>query len=1690
MLKTKPYKQVGFTFVEMILGIAVLGVVISGVVAGGYFYVDTYVGAGDRGRAIDLAEEALEAVAAIGDDAWNDFIYDQSTINDLADEWDLTGEGSEDTVDGFTRTLEFETVCRDANDDIVDCPGLYEDISTIKITVYVTWENIFGGTREYSSSIYMTNWDSGQWIQTDWSGGEGQSIWLDETKYDSDDNNIDNSTTGEIKLLATGGGSVCTGTSWTFDTPSNYTYDLAKIEVTGGYAQLISTGICSGTADLCNSFGDQTSCHDQDGCSWQAVGVETTVNPDFNTDYSGWSYSDWNQGGGEVNVTGTRNSSGGNPSGWVDINFPEGKNDELGGYWEQSFTTTADDPSATLDFDWQVTDYETTPNTFQLYVFVDTSSGEPTIGQEVWSSGEQTGISGWSSVTDLDLSSYVTTAGTYYLKIAVWLETDGGDNDGPYEVGYDNVQISWGGGSTCSGTPVSCDTYSDETSCQDQSGCYWGGGNLLVTGQETSNWGTGYCYEFIVENTTSSPIYSWQIDFDQTNFSTTSDWNGNFTYDSGHYTVTPDGNGYIGAGDTIDDIGFCADITGSPYYPTGTAVQIIEYDEGDVTYDINVTSDWGTGYCADIEITNNGTETIYGWGVNINLNDSTMDSNWSGNFDSQGGNIYLVTPEDWNAEVDPGETIDSAGFCADVTGGNYLPTIESFVPPIGNDAYPTDGPDIYANTPYSPTNIDAWTTFTETANKDGGEIYYQISDDDGTTWYYWNSSAWVSAGVSDYNTAVEVNENLWQFPVINKSIKFKAFLVSDGTQFVQLDQIDIGCANLQMEAGTVITDENWATVDLTNTYNSPIVVTSYFESNNTLPASTRIRNLDEDSFEIRLQHPADSDLNSDQITYFVIEEGKWTIDGTNVEASSLDTSTVGYKNNWNYESITFSRALNNPVVMHQVMSYNDSNWITTYVQNLTSRSSPPSSTGMGIALNGAEAETSHGSETIGWVAFDSDNTGTVGTTSFETYRTSDSIQGHGNGCYTFSYQNTYSVAPLLLSTQLEMDGNDGGWPVTCSNSDTEAGIHIEEDQESDSERNHTSEIGGFLAFESGFAYSEVSGGGSASSQYEWPFETAVNYSYNSSKIEVTGGNAQLVGNPMTDWWDSDYSYRLPLTVSVGANPPDNRYQNYTVRVSGLDTADLISNTKMQADCDDLRVVYYDGSFTELDRDIISCDDSATEVRFALEADIADSSSDTGYYIYYGNFAASSGPETLNNVYLWFDDTTTDTSSSYTFGRCDAWHGSDYSAWSYDAINDYFYNDTGDNYTGCFRYPLNERDAYIEAEFYHTGCYPTNMTSGLIGRYILDSGSGGSESASHYYASARAHNATCGGGYSQDGDIYEGARAQLGIDGTDTPAIATSQWRKQALAIWGINDTNAKFWDSDNILSFGSYGYPIVSTTADGQDTVSDQEGSGDWGVIGAQDNVRVRNILMRRYTEPEPSVLVDGEEEYEPYPTDLPTIQPASSLSVSNVTTWTSFSETATKNGGEIYYQLSDDGGTTWYYWTGGAWSVAGANDYNIATDVDDNISSFSTSSENIMFKAFLESDGLQQVQLDLIVIAYDYTTIGGSYAPSGYIVSSAFDMSAAGSIETVQWTETVPICVPACSVKLQIRGAADNGGAPDTWSDWYGELGVGTFFTNSEGSLIPNDLNGNQWIQYRAYLESDGANTPTLEEVEINYKF
>jgi len=233
-------KNKGQSVIEVLIAITVFAIFVSAMASA---VIDSSV-ATKQGEletvAYSVLQEGFEAVRAIKDYAYNNLYYDESGVEISAGLWQFKGEGTTDAIGLYSRTIVIDEVYRDAMGEIVDAsdPSAILDIQTQKVTVTVTWPSYFGVNRQIQDVVYLTNWNSRDWEQTDWSGGTGQNIWSDQTKYSLDDGNIDNTATGEVKLLTGGEATACEGYTWDFETSGDYNFDSGKVEVVGGFGQL------------------------------------------------------------------------------------------------------------------------------------------------------------------------------------------------------------------------------------------------------------------------------------------------------------------------------------------------------------------------------------------------------------------------------------------------------------------------------------------------------------------------------------------------------------------------------------------------------------------------------------------------------------------------------------------------------------------------------------------------------------------------------------------------------------------------------------------------------------------------------------------------------------------------------------------------------------------------------------------------------------------------------------------------------------------------------------------------------------------------------------------------------------------------------------------------------------------------------------------------------------------------------------------------------------------------------------------------------------------------------------------------------------------------------------------------------------------------------------------------------------
>lgn len=183
MRKVKQYKALlsmprhpsgsskGISVIELLVGAGILTLSLSALLGFLAFTLTTTSFLKQQTEATALAEEALEAVRSFRDGTgWNDdeaqnqydglgrvqtgVAYHIALSEDVPPRWQLLSDS--ETLGIFSRTVAFENVQRDANDDIVASGGV-QDSDTKKVTVTVSWT---AKTRAHDVTVvtYLTNW--------------------------------------------------------------------------------------------------------------------------------------------------------------------------------------------------------------------------------------------------------------------------------------------------------------------------------------------------------------------------------------------------------------------------------------------------------------------------------------------------------------------------------------------------------------------------------------------------------------------------------------------------------------------------------------------------------------------------------------------------------------------------------------------------------------------------------------------------------------------------------------------------------------------------------------------------------------------------------------------------------------------------------------------------------------------------------------------------------------------------------------------------------------------------------------------------------------------------------------------------------------------------------------------------------------------------------------------------------------------------------------------------------------------------------------------------------------------------------------------------------------------------------------------------------------------------------------------
>jgi hypothetical protein len=277
---------------------------------------------------------------------------------------------------------------------------------------------------------------------------------------------------------------------------------------------------------------------------------------------------------------------------------------------------------------------------------------------------------------------------------------------------------------------------------------------------------------------------------------------------------------------------------------------------------------------------------------------------------------------------------------------------------------------------------------------------------------------------------------------------------------------------LQLAQGVInnVTNTDWTTVPLGQVYASMVVVATVQGQSGQPPLVPRIRNANGNSFEILVDR-ADglSTAVNAIVQYICVEEGVYTQaeHGVKLEAVKINSSITDHRSSWNGQAQSYSNSYSVPVVLGQVMTYNDSSFSVFWARGLGAKAPPSASTLFVGKHVGEDPNKTRADETLGYIVLEA-GTGNIGTMSYFAGLGGNSVKGVGDSpSYKYTLNGLSTAGTAIVSTA-GMNGKDGGWPILYGQapvSSTELHLAIQEDQMKDSERRHTSEQVGFVVFE-------------------------------------------------------------------------------------------------------------------------------------------------------------------------------------------------------------------------------------------------------------------------------------------------------------------------------------------------------------------------------------------------------------------------------------------------------------------------------------------------------------------------------------------------------------------------------------------------------------------------------------------------
>ena len=283
--------------------------------------------------------------------------------------------------------------------------------------------------------------------------------------------------------------------------------------------------------------------------------------------------------------------------------------------------------------------------------------------------------------------------------------------------------------------------------------------------------------------------------------------------------------------------------------------------------------------------------------------------------------------------------------------------------------------------------------------------------------------------------------------------------ISEQVAYIVFGSADQTSDNPHLRQGVVTgVGNSWKTVTLDHSYNSMVVVASPNYDAADPPLVVRIKNASGNNFDVRVDRADNSSaaVSGIDVHYMVVERGTYNAaqHGVKMEADKFNSAITDENGSWVGQSRSYDNAYTNPVVLGQVMTYNDPDWSTFWARGSSAGDPPSSSTLYAGKMVGEDSDTTRADETIGYIVIEAGQ-GTLSGSDYVAGLGTKSVAGIDNSPpYAYGLSGLGSADTAVVS-QSGMAGVNGSWAVLYGTGPLSAArinLAVDEDQIHDTER--------------------------------------------------------------------------------------------------------------------------------------------------------------------------------------------------------------------------------------------------------------------------------------------------------------------------------------------------------------------------------------------------------------------------------------------------------------------------------------------------------------------------------------------------------------------------------------------------------------------------------------------------------------